>query len=164
MADIAPSQRIVPGAPPPPLLSKSQKKKRKSVIKPKGTDAPSPESDSKGNSVAEKIPEEPDVKKDAVAEVVETTQLEPTQEAIQDKSKKASPAVELLNKRIKVQNKKLVSNLMLLLVCGGQSMRPLATMRGFPCALPETCSCFSSLCEVAYTLHKHVLQCSSLYG
>ena len=116
MTDIAQPQRIVPGAPPPPPLSKSQKKKRKSVIKPKVADAPSTESilsipDSKVEALVEKALEEVDVKRDDVPEAAAVAPLEPIPEVVLDKSKKASPAVELLNKRIKVQTKKLVSNL-----------------------------------------------------
>ena len=158
MADISPAPRIVPGAPPPPSLSKSQKKKRKSVAKPKLVDTPSAESllaipDSKVAPLVELV-EEVDVKKDVAGAVV-VPPLEPVQEVIQDKSKKASPAVELLNKRIKVQTKKIVSNLMLLIVCGGRSVRVFATMWGSACTLSETHSCFPSLCVVAYTLQTH---------
>jgi len=111
MVDPTPPQRIVPGAPPPPSLSKSQKKKRKSVVKPKLADAPSAESiltisEPNSAALAEKTPEEVDVKKSTVAEAVNTP-LEPIQEVVA--SKKPSPVVELLNRRIKVQTKKLVS-------------------------------------------------------
>lgn len=118
MTDIAPAQRIVPGAPPPPPLSKSQKKKRKSVLKTKVPDAPSAEpvlsnSDSKVETLVENALEEADVKKEDAPEAVAVPPVEPIQEVAPDKSKKASPAVELLNRRIKVQTKKLVSKLML---------------------------------------------------
>ncbi|KAF8577303.1 hypothetical protein K439DRAFT_1664273 [Ramaria rubella] len=112
MADTTPAQRIVPGAPPPPPLSKSQKKKRKSVIKPKVADAPSAESilaisDSPMASSVEKAHEEPSIQKDVAGETSVAPPLDPIPEVVLDKSKKASPAVELLNKRIKVQTKKL---------------------------------------------------------
>ncbi|KAF8488398.1 hypothetical protein JB92DRAFT_2798603 [Gautieria morchelliformis] len=58
-------------------------------------------------ATVERSPEDVDDNKDAVAEAVVVAALEPIQEAVQDRPKKASPVVELLNKRIKVQTKKL---------------------------------------------------------
>jgi hypothetical protein len=151
MADIAPAPRVVPGAPPPPPLSKSQKKKRKSVIKPKVADAPGVESmlstnDSHTAASVEKLPEEVDDNKAAVAEAVVVAALEPIQEAVQDRSKKASPAVELLNKRIKVQTKKLVSRLMFSLLW----MSITASMWGPPQPMGDR------LYSVIYTADLHI--------
>lgn len=115
MVDAIPPQRIVPGAPPPPPLSKSQKKKRKSV-KPKVADAHPAESilaisETKSAALVEKAPEEADVKIGVIAEEP-IAPPEPIQDLVA--SKKPSPVVELLNKRIKVQTKKLVSPFLIL--------------------------------------------------
>ncbi|KAF8514258.1 hypothetical protein BU17DRAFT_52704 [Hysterangium stoloniferum] len=109
MAEVISTQRFVPGAPPPPPLSKSQKKKRKSVIvKAKEDDVPPVVvvPDTPAAVLVETTPEVLDVKSGAVAEEF-VAPLEPIPEAGVEKTKKASPIVELINKRIKAQNKKL---------------------------------------------------------
>ena len=104
--------KLVPGAPPPPPApaSKSQKKKRRTGAG-KGDDgASTPASASVGlpdthaASLTEKAPTEADVKKGAVAE-----QLLAHSDAGEAPGPKASPIVDLLNKRLKNVGKKIVS-------------------------------------------------------
>ncbi|KAI0743781.1 hypothetical protein C8Q80DRAFT_860101 [Daedaleopsis nitida] len=97
--------RIVPGAPPPPPLSKSQKKKRKT--------GKSKEESETGSHVAvpdpttaaliEKAPDESDVKGGVVAPQLVAQPSEAPSLDI-----KPSPVVDLLNKRIKANNKKII--------------------------------------------------------
>lgn len=106
------TQRIVPGAPPPPPLSKSQKKKRK--ITKKSTDEPL---DVSSAALIEKAPVKADVEEGAVAEeLVAQPDLvkapTATEELGEVATSKPSPMVELLNKRIRVFTKKIVSGIM----------------------------------------------------
>ena len=103
--------RVVPGAPPPATLSKSQKKKRKGGAKTK-------EESEAGSHVAvdataaspieEKAAVENDVKEEVVAPQLA---VQPSEgEAVTPVGDhKASPIVEMLNKRLKANSKKLVS-------------------------------------------------------
>ena len=113
MPDIpAPSTpRVVPGAPPPAPLSKSQKKKRKGGAKTKE------ESDS-GSHVAadtttatpieEKATVENDVKEELIAPRLA---VQPSEgDAVTPVGDhRASPIVDMLNKRLKANSKKIVS-------------------------------------------------------
>jgi len=108
MVDATPAQRIIPGAPPPAPVSKSQKKKRK-VAKPTEGDATVSIPDAGAAALVEKAPEPEDIKKGAVAEELVATPAPPASETPVEKPK-ASPMVDLLNKRIKIQSKKLVSD------------------------------------------------------
>lgn len=109
MVDAVPVQRIVPGAPPPLPVSKSQKKKRKAVSKPRADDAPASVSipDSTAAALVEKAPEPADIKQGAVAEELVAAPQELLPEMPAEKPK--SPTIEFLNKRIKLQTKKIVS-------------------------------------------------------
>lgn len=102
--------RVVPGAPPPPAPSKSQKKKRKAG-KPKEaseSDAPVAVPDTATAALIEKAPEASDVKEGAVApQLVAQVSEEPQTPA----ELKLSPIVDMLNKRLKANGKKIVSTL-----------------------------------------------------
>ncbi|KAL7281302.1 hypothetical protein ACG7TL_004611 [Trametes sanguinea] len=105
---ITTTPRVVPGAPPPPPVSKSAKKKRKAGAKSK-----EPQSETESHVVVpdtttaaliEKAPEEKDVKEGAVApQLVAQTSQEPDSPV----EIKPSPIVEMLNKRLKANNKKI---------------------------------------------------------
>ncbi|KAF9268648.1 hypothetical protein L218DRAFT_1048167 [Marasmius fiardii PR-910] len=102
MIDTA-SPRVVPGAPSAPSLSKSQlKKMRKAKAK---TDESAPETpveipDPTASALIEKAPAPSDIQEGSVAPELVAEQSE------QDSSK-ASPIVELINKRLKASNKKI---------------------------------------------------------
>ncbi|KIJ49432.1 hypothetical protein M422DRAFT_27797 [Sphaerobolus stellatus SS14] len=108
MADVAQTQRIVPGAPPPAQLSKSQKKKRKAVLKNKDEEATVTVSipDATAAALVEKVPESTDIKAGSIAEELVAPAAETVAEAITEKPKTSS-GVEAINKRIKLQSKKL---------------------------------------------------------
>lgn len=99
-------QRFVPGAPPPAPLSKSQRKKRKAKTK---GDAPEdhPVSDPTAAALIEKAPEPADIQQGTVASelVVQDSQAPSIQE---EDVIKLSPIVELVSKRLKATNKKIV--------------------------------------------------------
>ncbi|KAI0674982.1 hypothetical protein C8Q78DRAFT_965152 [Trametes maxima] len=103
---ITTTPRVVPGAPPPPPQSKSQKKKRKGA-KPK--EASEGEShvavpDTATAALIEKAPVESEVKEGVVApELVAQTSEEPQTPV----ELKPSPIVEMLNKRLKANGKKI---------------------------------------------------------
>ncbi|KAF5348723.1 hypothetical protein D9758_006791 [Tetrapyrgos nigripes] len=104
MAEQPTTQRIIPGAPPPSALSKSQlKKKRKTKAKADDSEAPVSIPDTTSAALVEKAPEPEEVKKGAVAPEL-VAQPEPPVR----KEAKSSPIVELVNKRIKATNKKLM--------------------------------------------------------
>ncbi|CDO76730.1 hypothetical protein BN946_scf184796.g24 [Trametes cinnabarina] len=105
---ITTTPRLVPGAPPPPPVSKSAKKKRKA-----GTKSKEPQSETESHVVVpdtttaaliEKAPEEKDVKEGAVAPqlVAQTSEEPPSPVEV-----KPSPIVEMLNKRLKANGKKI---------------------------------------------------------
>ncbi|KAL1942664.1 hypothetical protein VTO73DRAFT_4904 [Trametes versicolor] len=98
--------RVVPGAPPPPAPSKSQKKKRKAG-KPKEaseSDVPVAVPDTATAALIEKAPEASDVKEGAVApQLVAQVSEEPQTPA----ELKLSPIVDMLNKRLKANGKKI---------------------------------------------------------
>ena len=104
--------RVVPGAPPPVAPSKSHKKKRKAG-KPKeesdgGSHVAVP--DSAAAALIDKAPEEGDVKEGIVAPQLVAQPSLPS-EGLQTPllDVKPSPVVEMLNKRLKANGKKIVS-------------------------------------------------------
>ncbi|OBZ68064.1 hypothetical protein A0H81_11920 [Grifola frondosa] len=103
----SPTLRIVPGAPPPPP-SKSQKKKRK-VTKTKSSDDGAQVSvpDAMSAALLEQAPEESDLKEGSVAPQLVVQPSEEIQTPVEDVSQKPSPIVELLNKRLKANTKKI---------------------------------------------------------
>lgn len=114
MAEVtSPTQRIIPGAPPPAPAHKSQKKKRK-TNKPKSA----PESadghvdipDTTAAALTEEAPKAEDVKEGHVAPqlTVQASEVEPGTPLAD--GQKFSPIAELLSKRIKAGNKKIVCN------------------------------------------------------
>ena len=109
------TQRTVPGAPPPAPLSKAQKKKRRAVKKEGESEpnTPAPPNvvlpDTHAAALTEKAPEEKDVKGGAVADDLVVHPEAPKSDAGDGASgPKASPVVDLLNKRLKAIGKKIV--------------------------------------------------------
>ncbi|KAI0645378.1 hypothetical protein C8Q79DRAFT_911104 [Trametes meyenii] len=103
---ITTTPRVVPGAPPPPPQSKSQKKKRKG---PKPKEASETEShvavpDLTTATLIEKAPGESDVKEGVVAPELVAQASEEPQTPVE---LKPSPIVEMLNKRLKANGKKI---------------------------------------------------------
>jgi len=98
------TQRIVPGAPPSSSLTKSQlKRKRKTKAKADESEAPVSIPDSASAALVEKAPELEDVQQGAVA-----PELVAEPEPSEPRETKPSPIIELINKRWKATNKKLV--------------------------------------------------------
>ncbi|CAL1707036.1 unnamed protein product [Somion occarium] len=114
MADAtSPAQRLVPGAPPPPPAPKSQKKKRKTT-KAKST-ADSTEGhvdipDSTSAALIDHAPQPEDVKEGHVAPqlIVQPSESGEPSTPLQEGSQKPSPLVDMLNKRLKATNKKIL--------------------------------------------------------
>ncbi|KAI0081860.1 hypothetical protein K474DRAFT_1655725 [Panus rudis PR-1116 ss-1] len=107
----APAQRIVPGAPPPPPPSKSQKKKRKTAKTNKSSDDGHVDiPDPKSAALVEQAPKADDV---AEGHVAPQLTVQPSESVagpatpLAEGSHKASPLVDMLNKRIKATNKKI---------------------------------------------------------
>ncbi|KAI0356158.1 hypothetical protein OH77DRAFT_1423757 [Trametes cingulata] len=103
---ITTTPRVVPGAPPPPPPSKSQKKKRKAA-KPKEaseSDSHVVVPDTTTAALIEKAPDEKDVKEGAVAPELVAQTSEGPQSPVE---LKPSPIVEMLNKRLKANGKKI---------------------------------------------------------
>jgi hypothetical protein len=104
----APNVRVVPGALPPTSQAKTQKKKRRSN-KPKTADSPAEGSviaqDTTSAPLVDRSPEEADVKEGTVAPELVAPSEAPT---FDDLTTKSSPVVELLQKRLKALNKKIV--------------------------------------------------------
>ncbi|KAI0769327.1 hypothetical protein BD413DRAFT_81589 [Trametes elegans] len=104
---ITTTPRIVPGAPPPPAPSKSQKKKRKTT-KPKEaseSDSHVVVPDTTTAALIEQAPDQQDVKEGAVApQLVAQTSEEPQTPV----ELKPSPIVDMLNKRLKANGKKII--------------------------------------------------------
>ena len=112
MAEAA-SLRVVPGAPPPLTLTKSQKKKRKTAIKgqkssDEGAETSPVITDAHTAALVDKSPTAADVEDGAVASELVAVQ---TESGVESTGKKASPIVDLLNKRLKVVSKKIVSQI-----------------------------------------------------
>ena len=112
MADTptTPTIRIVPGAPPPSAMTKSQKKKKAKGAKktPEHEHVALP--DSTSAALTEKAPTEVDVKEGSVApELVVQPEGQAPQTPVEDPALKATPIVDMLNKRLKQLQKKIVS-------------------------------------------------------
>ncbi|GJE94905.1 hypothetical protein PsYK624_110810 [Phanerochaete sordida] len=106
-----PSIRIVPGAPPPPPASKSKSKKKKSGAK-KSSDQGEDHvvvPDAHTAAFIDHAPSESDVKEGSIAPslVARQESLPPVSPGGADESK-ASPIVDMLNKRMKATNKKII--------------------------------------------------------
>ncbi|KAK0455457.1 uncharacterized protein EV420DRAFT_1553762 [Desarmillaria tabescens] len=102
-------QRIVPGAPPPPPLTKSQiKKKRKAKAKANESIPGSPAATPDPATVVEKEGENIDVQNDTVAPEATAQEDVPAPPAEPEVPLKMSPIVELINKRLKATNKKIL--------------------------------------------------------
>ena len=115
MADVTtPTQRIIPGAPPPTAVSKSQKKKRK-TNKPKESSDPADGHvdipDTASAAPTDEAPKAEDVKEVHVAPQLTAQPSEVEPGTPLPDGQKASPAVDLLNKRMKPLNKKIVRHL-----------------------------------------------------
>ncbi|KAG1866702.1 hypothetical protein F4604DRAFT_1624855 [Suillus subluteus] len=103
-----PNVRVVPDALPPTSQTKTQKKKHRSN-KPKPADSRPAEGsvivpDTTSTSLADRAPEEVDMKEGAVAPELVTPSEAPT---FGDFATNSSPVVELLQKRLKVLDKKI---------------------------------------------------------
>lgn len=99
--------RLVPGAPPP--ASKSQKKKRKAAKKPsEQAEEPVVVPDAHTAALIDHAPSETDVKEGAVAAelVVRADSTRPVTPAVDEI--KLSPIVDMISKRLKTTNKKMV--------------------------------------------------------
>ena len=109
MADIAPTLRLVPGAPQPIALSKSQRKKRKTGTKSRTPGSPAEGSvtlpDAPSAAPVDSIPNETDPKEDNVVPEPVAASEAATHD---DLNPKCSPVVELLQKRMRALNKKIV--------------------------------------------------------
>ena len=111
-----PTVRIVPGAPPPAPLSKSQKKKRKGGAK-KSSDQPEEAAavaDAHAAALIDHAPSNNEVKEGSVAPelVVRTDSTAPgSSGGLGAEEPKSSPIVDMLNKRLKASQKKLVSSI-----------------------------------------------------
>lgn len=109
MADVDSAPRFVPGAPAPVAASKLQKKKRKTGTKSKTPGSPEEGSitipDAPSIALVDRAPNETDVKEDNVALELVAASEAPTHDEL---SSKHSPVVELLQKRMRALNKKIV--------------------------------------------------------
>lgn len=110
MAEVASALRLVPGAPPPLVTSKSQRKKRKTGTKSKTPGSPAEGSvtipDAPSTAVIEdRVPNETDLKEDNVVPEPVAASEAPTHD---DLNSKVSPVVELMQKRMRALNKKIV--------------------------------------------------------
>lgn len=105
-------QRLVPGAPPPAPAAKTQKKKRKPAAKSDdGTHVEVP--DPISASQIETAPSTDDVKDGSVAPqlLAKPEDIPEATTPIQDGTQKTSLLVEMVNKRMKATNKKIVCSL-----------------------------------------------------
>ncbi|KAH9855194.1 hypothetical protein C2E23DRAFT_751794 [Lenzites betulinus] len=103
---ITTAPRVVPGAPPPPAPSKTQKKKRKGG---KGkdaseSDAPVAVPDTTTAALIDHAPEESDIKEGVVAPQLVA---QASTESHTPVGLKATPIVDMLNKRLKANGKKI---------------------------------------------------------
>lgn len=99
------TQRIVPGAPPPISIAKAQKKRRKPKAK-SGEDSPAVVvPDPLSAALTEKAPQTADIVEGNVAP--ELLVKAESQDG-EDLASKPSPIVELITKRLKATNKKIV--------------------------------------------------------
>lgn len=107
MSNTATSPRLVPGAPPPIALSKSQRKKKKTKAK-SGDEDPEQQVvilDPTSAALTEKAPEPSDIQEGVVAPQLVAQPSEDTTELAEPK---LSPIVDLITKRLKATNKKIV--------------------------------------------------------
>lgn len=104
-------QRIIPGAPPPAPASKAAKKKRK-ANKPKSSSDPTESHvdipDTTSAALTEEAPKPEDIKEGHVAPqlTAQTSEVEPSTPL--PGGQKASPAIDVINKKLKAHVKKLV--------------------------------------------------------
>ncbi len=103
-----PTIRLVPGAPPPPA-SKTQKKKRKTTKKQSGQ----PEEqvvvpDAHTSALIEHAPSVDDIKEGTVAPELVAQPSESARDLSPGPDELLSPIVDMLNKRLKATNKKIV--------------------------------------------------------
>lgn len=112
MAEVAAAPRLVPGAPPPIALSKSQRKKRRTGAKSKTPGSPTEGSvtlpDAPSTALvdgADGAPDEIDPKEDNTAPEPAPASEAPTHD---DLNTKSSPVIELVQKRMRALNKKIV--------------------------------------------------------
>ena len=105
MAEIA---RLIPGAAPPVAQSKSQRKKRKTGAKSKTPGSPAEGSvtipDDPSPAIVDSTPNETDIKEDNAHELVAASEA-PTHD---DLNPKSSAVIELVQKRMRSLNKKIV--------------------------------------------------------
>jgi hypothetical protein len=109
MVETGSAARVVPGAPPSITPSKSQRKKRKTGSKNKTPESPAEGSvvipDATSPDLIERAPEENDVKEENVAPELPAASEAPTYDEVNPKS---SPVIEVLQKRMRALNKKIV--------------------------------------------------------
>jgi hypothetical protein len=107
-----PIVRIVPGAPPPPPVSKAQKKKRKAAAKKSSdqVDEPTTVPDAHTAALIEHAPTKDEVTEGTLAPelITRADSTAPVSPGGVDEAK-VSPLVDMLNKRLKATNKKIVS-------------------------------------------------------
>ncbi|KAL0576296.1 hypothetical protein V5O48_005672, partial [Marasmius crinis-equi] len=111
MIDTA-AQRTVPGAPPSAPLSKSQLKRLRKA-KSKNDDSASVASgvevpDTTAAALIEKAPEPADIQEGSVAPELVTESPSQEQDQDQEVTLKPSPIIELISKRLKATNKKIM--------------------------------------------------------
>lgn len=108
----SPTVRIVPGAPPPAPPSKAQKKKRKTA-KAKSTEPETVDHvevpDPVAAALIDKAPTEVDVRESSITPSL-VAQPEEPQSPVEDNVLKPSPIIDMLNKRLKAIQKKMVSD------------------------------------------------------
>jgi hypothetical protein len=105
-----PAQRVVPGAPPPATLSKSQLKKLRKAKAKTGEspqDSPVEIPDATSAALVEKAPEGSEIQSGAVTPAL-VVQSEAQVSQDENSASKPSAIVELVNKRLKTTNKKIV--------------------------------------------------------
>lgn len=100
-------QRIVPGAPPPAPVSKSQKKKKKAA---KEGDVHVEIPDAATAAQIETAPSQEDTKDGSVAPqlLAQPSEIPEATTPVGDGAHKTTPLIDMLNKRIKATNKKIV--------------------------------------------------------
>lgn len=108
---LTPNARLVPGAPPPAAASKSQKKKKQKSTKTsehgdETVDVPNPQA----AALISHAPSQGEIKEGSLAPelIVRSGSTRPVSPAGDDKDGRSSALVEMLNKRLKATNKKVV--------------------------------------------------------
>lgn len=105
---VAVTQRLVPGAPPPAPLSKTQKKRRKAKVKSDGPEDVQVIPDATTAALIEKAPEPADVQQGTLVPELVVQDSRAPSVFEEDSLLKNSPIVELVTKRFKATNKKIV--------------------------------------------------------